>query len=97
MTIRPEADGLVKYLNELLAIDQDFVSRLVDHRVTCNEQLARHPSVQVGKSEGDYRAGFLGVLNGYLGVIDRGPRRGWGPITAVLEDGKVVRFQRTPE
>lgn len=41
-------------------------------------------------------AGLLGVLNGFCGTFDEGPKKGWGPITAVVEDdGTVSGFHRT--
>ena len=42
-------------------------------------------------------AGFIGVLNGYCGAYDDGPKKGWGPISVIVEDdGTVSRVFRTP-
>lgn len=43
--------------------------------------------------------GFLGVLNGLVGIIGgTGPRASWGLITADCEDdGTIIRFMRTVE
>lgn len=43
-------------------------------------------------------AGVLGVLNGFCGTFDDGPRKAWGPIAAVIEDdGTVSSFRRTDQ
>ncbi len=42
-----------------------------------------------------FRVGMLGVLNGFCGTIDDGPRKGWGPIAAIYDEGKLLRFERT--
>lgn len=95
MPVRPEADDVVEFLNELLALDPVFVTQLVGFRTPCNEAIANHPSVQVGGANGDFRAGLLGVVNGFLGVIDDGPKAGWGPITAIYEGDRLTGFRRT--
>jgi hypothetical protein len=103
MTIRNETDDLIAFLNSLVEIDPYAMTELLCIRVPCNEQLANHPSVQVaGERSGatfiapnTWRVGILGVLNGFCGTIDDGPRQGWGPIAAILDNGKLVRFERT--
>lgn len=112
MTIRPDTDDLIAFLNSLTAIDPVAMGELMAARVPCNEAMANHPTVQVvaggadgnvgkhaGESAvpaGEFRVGFLGILNGYAGAFDEGPRKGWGPISAVVEDdGRVTSFRRT--
>ncbi|AWJ85176.1 hypothetical protein TSH58p_17585 [Azospirillum sp. TSH58] len=103
MTIRPDTDDLIGFLNGLLDHDRYAVQELMGIRVACNEAMANHPTVQVAAHPhphvppGQFRTGILGILNGYAGVFDNGPRAGWGPITAVYEDGRLVRFERTVE
>jgi hypothetical protein len=47
--------------------------------------------------DGQGIAGILGILNGYCGTYDDGPRKGWGPISVeVQKDGRVTRVFRTP-
>jgi len=90
------ADQFILVLNELLDANREAIEALVEFRVPCDEMLAQHPTVQVNQDENGYGIGFLGVLNGLVGVIKSGPRTGWGLITAVFEvDNKLVRFQRT--
>lgn len=95
MPIRPEAEEFAAFLNELVEADRVFVQALVDHRIPCNETIADHPSVQVGLEDGQYRAGLLGVLNGFLGTLDSGPKAGWGALTALYESGHLVKFALT--
>ncbi|KAB2857372.1 MAG: hypothetical protein F9K41_04000 [Sphingopyxis terrae] len=98
MPIRPEADDLIAFLNEIVNTDPDFMQQLVDHRPPCNQLLADHPTVQVGAGmEHRNVAGILGLLNGFLGVIDKGPRKGWGAIAAIYQGGRLSHFERVPE
>lgn len=101
MAIRPDTDDLITFLNSLVEIDRYAMQELIGARVSCNEELANHPSVQVAAHPhphvppGQFRVGVLGILNGYAGTYDEGPRAGWGPIQAVYEDGRLIRFERT--
>jgi hypothetical protein len=98
VTVRADADDLIAFLNEVLALDREFVSALVNHRVPVKSGIQEHPSIQVGEVDGVLSAGILGLLNGYLGTIDSGPYAGWGPIIAVFDDDEgVVEFRRTPQ
>jgi hypothetical protein len=100
MTISPTANQLIDFLNELIAIDPDAVNALINARVPCNETMAHHPTVQVGLGENfdsphKYLVGFLGVLNGFAGAYDDGPRAGCGFIAAIYsEDDKLIGFKR---
>ena len=95
MPVRPETDDVIDFLNELLALDPAFVNQLIGFRTPCNQALADHPTVQVGGGDGDFRAGMLGVVNGFLGAIDDGPKAGWGPVTAIYDGDALVAFRRT--
>lgn len=92
------ADELIERLNRLIA-DAEIradVDRLLGTRVPVGATTARHRTIQVaGEAGGEARLGFLGLLNGLVGVIPRGRRRGWGYICAVMEDSKLARFERT--
>ena len=101
--IRQDTDEMIAFLNELVAIDPYAIAELLCVRVPCSKALADHPSVQVQGSDGvlsyiapgTYRVGLLGILNGYCGTIDDGPKKNWGPITARYEDRRLVGFERT--
>lgn len=101
MAIRAETEDLIEFLNELNRVDPDAVASLMRARVPCNEALATHPTVQVGRGAARepqcYEVGILGVLNGYCGVYGSGVRAGWGPITAIVDEdtGFVERFELT--
>ena len=86
-------DHVIELLNRLLETDPDAISELVNHRVTCNEAMAAHPTVQCGKRINNYTVGLIGILNGCFGVNEKG----WGPITIEVNTrGHVLRFVRTP-
>ena len=83
----------VKVLNEALESDPIAMNQLINLRVICNEDLARHPFIQVGKDNRYQRVwwvGLFGIINGILGVDEEG----WGFIEAEINDtdGMVVRF-----
>lgn len=105
MAIRADVDDMVAFLNTLAKIDPVGMGRLLAARVQCNSSIADHPSVQVGTANelklkdlppDTYCWGMLGLLNGYFGTYDVGPKRGYGPITAIVEDDGSCRcFVRT--
>lgn len=65
-------DNAIKLLNEFYKIDPNAMDALVKARVPCNDDLANHPTVQVGvKPDGGYQVGILGILNGLFGTDDR--------------------------
>lgn len=82
-------DSTIEFLNGLLAYDRQAVTDLLNARVTANQAMVDHPTVQAGESS----IGFLGVLNGLFGVNEVG----WGKIQANLENGVVRDFTRTGE
>ncbi len=54
-------------LNELVKAGPETMKALLEARVPCAENLARHPSVQVLMKDGRPMVGLLGVLNGLFG------------------------------
>lgn len=92
------ADVLIERLNALIS-DPDVckdVSRLIEQRVPCSQKTAEHPTIQVNSGARNRTVGFLGLLNGIVGVLPDGPHQGWGFIMAVIDDnGQFVRFERT--
>lgn len=117
MTIRPDTDELIAFLESLRRLDPVCIERLFAARVPCNDEILFHPTVQAGTAA-EYKkakhmpnrpanvddmpdsqgiAGILGVLNGSCGKYDDGPKAGWGPIMAVIEDdGTVSKIARCP-
>ncbi len=97
----------VDFLNGLLKIDPAAMTRLVFKKTGCNQALTDHPTVQVSDGKGfdsvDMEAagyvGLLGIINGMFGVIETGPKKGFGPITAEIDDeiGMVTGFRLTEE
>ncbi len=93
------ADLLIQRLNEIAKVDPTAMAALIKTRVPCNEAMRNHPTVQVarqvGTSDDAFEIGFLGMLNGIIGVIENGPRKGWGHIVVVMDhDGTFLRFER---
>lgn len=80
----------VDFLNGLLEIDPLAINALFSARVACNEKLANHETVQVGRvSENYYQVGMIGVLNGLFGKDEDG----WGYVGGIHEDGKLIGFE----
>lgn len=97
--MRPElqaklADAIISRLNELI---QDVyvcrdIERLFERRIEPSDATKQHPDLQVP----DEGFGALGLLNGVIGAIPDGPKKGWGYITAEYnDDGYLTRFKRT--
>lgn len=88
------ADELIKRLNRLIekpTIRQD-IDALMRNKVSVAPDTAIHPTIQV---DGGF-LGFLGLLNGAVGVMGVGPRKDWGFICAeYADDGQLLRFVRT--
>lgn len=105
MAIRQDVDEVLSFLNEAAKLDPVGMGKLLAARVPCNDALAQHPTIQVaGPNEESKHLtkmdtasfGVLGLLNGYFGSYDDGPKKGWGPITAIVEDdGSVSSFVRS--
>lgn len=94
----------IALLNEILEKDRSAIEGLVNTRVPCNKELADHPTVQVGHhfptttEPPATTVGLLGILNGIFGTYDDGPQKGYGPITAVVDDEdltRIIRFELT--
>lgn len=83
-------DGVIAYLNDLLATDRPAVAALVANRVPCNQVMANHPTAQVMSQHGGYHIGLLGVINGMFGTLNGTD----GPIAVVFENGTLLRFAR---
>jgi hypothetical protein len=83
----------IDFLNKLVKIDREAVTKLVNARVPCNRKLADHPTVQVGVKKKGHEVGLLGILNGFTGADERS----CGGIAAVIgKNNKVERFISTP-
>jgi hypothetical protein len=51
MTIRPETDSIIAFLNELAVLDPIFAIELIKARVPCNAAILNHPTVQAGRAK----------------------------------------------
>jgi hypothetical protein len=94
------ADEIIFRLNELCEAPgvRAALEALIEVRTNVSEEVANHPTLQVtDNGTGSCQLGFLGALNGLVGVLPDGPRKGWGYITAVFDDEtqKLLCFERT--
>ena len=83
--IKNNPEKMVDFLNELVKTDSEALSKLIEVRVKCNDALADHPTVQVmGRKDKPPVVGLLGLLNGYFGTYDDGPKKGWGGLLGIM-------------
>ena len=82
MTPRERAQQIVDALNEANQLDPLAVAELMICRVSCNEALADHPTIQVGNDG----VGPLGLINGLVGVRDND----WGYIAMEWDEVNLV-------
>lgn len=80
----------VDFLNSILKIDPVSVTGILSCRISCNQALAVHESVQVGRVADNYcEVGMIGILNGLFGI----DKFGWGHISAEYRDGLIEKFK----
>lgn len=80
----------VDFLNDLLLADHFAISSLFSMRISCNEQLADHPTIQVGSiGKAYWVVGMIGILNGLFGTDENGI----GRIIVDYTDGRIDRFR----
>ena len=82
----------VELLNDLLERDPDAITRLINIRVNCNENLANHATAKVQKFGDIYRIGALGLLNGALGGSPSGDIGAKGSING--DTGNFIRIKK---
>ena len=88
-------EHMVSFLNEILATDPMAINALFSLRVSCNKELADHPTVQVGTigKSNHYMVGLVGILNGMFGA----DIHLWGHLSADYREGRIVRFRLLTE
>ena len=92
------ADVVITRLNAILSSSEEVrsdIERLVETRIPCSPGTLAHPTIQaVGNPSGGFTIGFLGLLNGLVGVRPDST----GHIAAEFgdsPDGRLERFVRT--
>ena len=83
------AEHAVKIMNEAFALNPSAIETLVDSRVSINEKLANHPTIQAGSDSEVYSLSIIGLLNGIFGIDENGQ----GPIARLYDispDGSEV-------
>ncbi len=63
----PAVKRALLVLNDALERDPQALTQLVNARITCNEKLTKHATVQTGVYADEYKVGVLGLINGILG------------------------------
>lgn len=92
---------LCEFMNELIKLDPEGINRLVRARVQINNDLAEHPTVQVGTIRDTnqevvgYDLGLMGILNGLFGTYDDGRRAGWGCIQYTWNTNELVTAENS--
>lgn len=91
------ADELIRRINELMQGPpnvRDDIASLFDCEVDASLATYQHPTLQV-TAEGNLR--LLGFLNGVVGTLKSGPRKGWGHIIGhFTTDGNMLeRLEKT--
>jgi hypothetical protein len=69
MTNKEQIQKVIDYLNSAFAADPDAMHAMIAmNRVPCNQAMADHPDVVVGKNfiTGGWTVGTLGLINGAL-------------------------------
>ena len=88
---------ILEVLNEMVGIDPEFTKKLMTTRFPCNHEMRDHKSIQVHcydkASVEKPEAGFLGVLNGLIGI----DRNHFGAVSAIYNDndGSIQGFNLT--
>jgi hypothetical protein len=74
------------------------MEKLIESRINCNEELAKHPAAQVPRLNNLPVIGLFGILNGIFGIYDEVPgdkKSNLGPICAVFDkNGFFIEFQK---
>lgn len=87
--------GIITALNEITRLDPDLMQQLCSTRFPCNTAIRDHKTVQThcygDASIENPKAGFIGVLNGLIGI----DRNKFGPISAIMEKDVVIGFRVT--
>ena len=83
-------DEVISLLNNALEKDPEAINNLVTTRIACNDILANHPTIQVGKFDNEYKVGIIGIFNGIFGTAEDGYGAIAGDFTVVCPNGHEV-------
>lgn len=94
-------DHAIDLLNEALKRDPAAINALYNKRVKCNDDLAKHPTIQVGwrrplLGKTHNSLSFLGMLNGIFGISTKRVGYGFICVDVNTKTGKIIKFARTP-
>jgi len=78
-------ENLINHPTIQCGLAEEYQNAAIDNQRLGGDLAAKQPV-----------CGFLGLLNGFLGAYETGPKAGWGPVTVVIEkDGRVTAVRRT--
>jgi len=85
-------EEVIDFFNSLYEYDSKAIKNLIESRVSCNEKMANHPTIQVSDENNDanYKVGLLGIINGLFGIDSIG----YGPIAVEDDLSKFIRVER---
>ncbi len=84
-------DEVISYLNYLLEIDPLTVSRFLQIRIACSEELAKSSVHVVMDDDAHPFVGLLGILNGLFGYVGRGPLSELGAIGTLTDKRGLIK------
>ena len=83
-------NSICDILNQALDADPEGIEKLFKCRVSINEELAEHPTIQVGA---DYTLSVIGLINGLLGESKELICTTWDEDEEKLTGFNVVKYE----
>lgn len=81
-----KAELIVSLLNDLLVKDEEFITTLVNNRISCNSMVSENTNVVCVSHDGKIEAGLIGVINALVS-----DNKTIGAITC-KDTGKIYNF-----
>ena len=81
----------IAYLNSLLQVDAEAISKLFAVRVRCEGDMAHSPAHVVLDEKAEPYLGALGVINGLFGYVAEGVFREQGAIGTLSDKQGLIR------
>jgi len=86
-------DEVVAFLNEALALDKQAISQFLNRRVSVNDAILNHPTIQCRVKDSQGSLNLVGLINGLFGTDDRG----FGAICYIAVEEDILKFERYPK
>lgn len=85
-------DQAVELLNSAVESDRSAMGLLLANKVSCNDALADHETIVVGRQHGTHVVGLMGIINGLFGFDEE---RNTGAIAYKVGPDGLIGFART--